>query len=110
MINFMAIQLSAKNFKKEVLDSKQPAMVDFWASWCAPCKIMGPIVDGLAEEMKDKIKIGKVSIENEEDLAGEYGIMSIPTFLFFKKGKIVDQASGAMTKEKLVALIKKVIK
>jgi thioredoxin 1 len=106
----MAKELTVKNFKKEVLESKLPVMVDFWASWCGPCKIMAPIVEGLAEEMKDKIKIVKVNIENEETLAAEYGIMSIPTFLFFKNGKAADQVSGAMPKDKLEKIIKKMVK
>lgn len=106
----MVTQLNAKNFKKEVLESKKPAMVDFFASWCGPCKMMMPIVEELAEKLKDMIKIGKVDIGEEEGLAGKYGIMSIPTFLFFKNGKVVDQANGAIPKEKLAAIIKKLIK
>jgi len=106
----MAAQLSAKNFKKEVLESKQPVMVDFFASWCGPCKMMLPIVDELAKEMEKQIKIFKVSIEEDEDLASQYGVMSIPTFLFFKNGKVIDQAGGGMSKENLVKIIKKAIK
>src|SRR3989344_3271405 len=106
----MAQELNSKNFKKEVLESKEPVMVDFYAGWCGPCKAMAPIVEELAKEMKDKIKIFKVSIETEEDLASEYGVMSIPTFLFFKGGKIVEQASGMMSKAKMLELIKKVLK
>lgn len=105
----MAKELTAKNFKKEVLESKEPVMVDFWASWCGPCKMMSPIVDELADEFKDKIKIVKVNIE-EEELAQKYGIMSVPTFLFFKKGKAAEQAGGGMTKDALAKIIKKAIK
>jgi len=106
----MAKELTAKNFKKEVLDSKEPVMVDFFAGWCGPCKIMSPIVDELAKEMERQVKIVKVSIEDEESLASEYGVMSIPTFLFFKNGKVIDQAGGAMTKDALTKIIKKAIK
>ena len=106
----MSLELTHKEFKKEVLDHKGAVMVDFYASWCGPCKAMAPIVEELAKEMKDKIKIAKVSIETEEDLASEYGVMSIPTFIFFKNGKIADQASGMMVKNKLVEIIKKVLK
>jgi len=106
----MAQELNSKNFKKEVLESKEPVMVDFYAGWCGPCKAMAPIVEDLAKEMKDKIKIFKVSIETEEDLASEYGVMSIPTFIFFKNGKITEQASGMMPKNKLAEMIKKTIK
>ncbi len=103
----MALELTSKNFKKEVLENKQPVMVDFFASWCGPCKMMSPIVDELAKEMEKEIKIFKVSIETEEDLASEYGVMSIPTFLFFKNRKVVDQAGGGMSKDALVKIIKK---
>lgn len=106
----MAQELTSKNFKKEVLENKKPVMVDFFASWCGPCKMMSPIVDELSKEMERDAGIFKANIEENEDLAGEYGVMSIPTFLFFKNGKVVDQASGAMPKEKLAALIKKIIK
>lgn len=106
----MALELNAKNFKKEVLENKKPVMVDFFASWCGPCKMMSPIVEELSKEMKSEIDIFKVNIEESEDLAGEYGVMSIPTFLFFKNGKVVEQAGGAMSKDALVKLIKKVAK
>lgn len=106
----MAKELTSKNFKKEVLESKDPVMVDFFASWCGPCKTMLPIVDELSKEMEKQIKIVKVNIEAEENLALQYGVMSIPTFLFFKNGKVIDQAGGGMTKDALVKVIKKVIK
>lgn len=106
----MAKELNAKNFKKEVLDSKEPVMVDFFAGWCGPCKMMSPIVNELSKEMEKEIKIFKVSIEEDEGLASDYSVMSIPTFLFFKNGKVVDQASGAMTKDALAKIIKKAIK
>lgn len=106
----MSLELTKKTFKKEVLEAKGAAMVDFYASWCGPCKAMAPIIDDLAKEMAGKIKIAKVSIEKEEDLASEYGVMSIPAFLFFKNGKVIEQANGMMTRGKLVEMIKKAIK
>jgi len=105
----MSLELTSKNFQKEVLDSKEPVMVDFWASWCGPCKMMAPIVDELSKTMASEIKIAKINIEDEEAIANQYGIMSIPTFLIFKNGKVIDQTSGGMPKEKLASFIKKAI-
>lgn len=104
------MEVTSKNFKKEVLENKKPVLVDFYATWCGPCKMMAPIVEELAKDMKDDVKIVKVNIEDSEDVAGKYGIMSIPTFVLFKNGKAVEQASGAMPKEKLLAFIKKAVK
>ncbi|MBU1179751.1 thioredoxin [Patescibacteria group bacterium] len=106
----MSKEITNKSFKKEVLDAKRPVMVDFYAEWCGPCKAMAPVVDELEKELKNKIKIFKVNIEKEDALAGKYGIMSIPTFLIFKKGKIVEQLMGAMEKKKLLKIIEKAIK
>jgi len=101
--------LTKENFKTEVLESKIPVLVDFWATWCGPCKMIGPIVDELAKEYKGKAKVGKVNSEEQADLAGEYGVISIPTLIFFKNGKPVDQIIGAVPKngiaKKLDALI-----
>ena len=106
----MAKDLTSKNFKKEVLDNKKLVMVDFWAEWCGPCKAMEPIVGEVEKELKDKVSVAKINIEKEEKLSNQYSIMSIPTFLFFKKGKVVEQISGAMDKKKLLRVIKKILK
>ncbi|PJA89543.1 MAG: thioredoxin [Candidatus Magasanikbacteria bacterium CG_4_9_14_3_um_filter_32_9] len=97
-----------ENFDKEVLKSETPVLVDFWAPWCGPCKMMGPIVEELATENADKaIKIGKLNVDENSAMAGKYGVMSIPTFLVFKNGEVVDQAVGGVSKEKLQELIDK---
>jgi len=87
------------NFKKEVLESPVPVLVDFWAEWCQPCRAMGPIIDALAEETDSKkMKIGKMNVDQNQT-PGSYGIMSIPTFLVFKNGLVAEQLVGAMSRE-----------
>ncbi len=93
--------LTDSNFKHEVLDSVLPVLVDFWASWCGPCKLIAPIVEELAKEYAHKIKIGKINIDENPKVATQLGIMSIPTLVFFKKGKAVDQVVGALSKAEL---------
>ena len=89
------------NFKKEVLESELPVLVDFWAQWCAPCKMIAPAVEELAKEYSTKMKIGKLDVDSNSKSATHYGVMSIPTSIFFKKGKIMGQVSGALTKASL---------
>lgn len=92
------VHLTDENFKKEVLESKSPFLVDFWATWCGPCRKVGPVVEELAQEFKGKIKIGKLNIDDGPKIASAYGVMSIPTLMFFKDGKIIEQIVGAMSK------------
>jgi len=97
-----------ENFDEEVLKSDTPVLVDFWAPWCGPCKMMGPIVEELATENANKsIKIGKLNVDENSAMAGKFGVMSIPTFLVFKNGEVIDQAVGGVGKEKLQELIDK---
>lgn len=86
------------NFNKEVLESSVPVVVDFWATWCGPCKMIAPAVEELAKEYAGKAKIGKVNIDENPRVTNHYGIMSIPTIAFFKNGKVMDQAVGAISK------------
>ena len=93
------ITLTDANFQNEVLDSDIPVLVDFWASWCGPCRMIGPVVDELSEEYEGKAKVGKVSTDDNASLAGQYGIISIPTLIIFKGGKPVDQITGVVSKD-----------
>jgi thioredoxin len=92
------VTLTDSNFKQEVLQSSTPVLVDFWAEWCGPCKMVGPILDELASEYQGKVKIGKVNIDEFQSLATEYGIRAIPTLLIFKEGQVADQIVGLRSK------------
>src|SRR4030066_1396633 len=89
------------NFDEEVLNSKTPVFVDFWAAWCGPCQMMGPIINELAQELKDKYKIGKLNVDENRETASKYGVMSIPTLIIFKNGKELKQLVGVQRKEGL---------
>jgi thioredoxin 1 len=89
------------DFKKQVLESEQPVLVDFWASWCGPCKMIAPHVDEAAKEYTGKMKIGKLDVDSNPRTATEYGVMSIPTIIFFKNGKVLNQIVGAVSKADL---------
>jgi thioredoxin 1 len=96
------------NFEAEVLQSNVPVFVDFWAPWCGPCQMMGPIVEELAKDFEGKgVKIGKCNVDESNEVASKYNIMSIPTFLVFKNGQPVDQMVGGLQKEKLQEMIEK---
>ena len=100
-----AVNLSESNFESEVIKSHLPVLVDFWAEWCGPCKMIGPIVEEISTDLQGKLKVGKVNVDDNQELAAQYGIMSIPTLLIFKNGKPVEQIVGAMPKDQLLRKI-----
>ena len=106
----MAFEITTDNFQAEVLDSKRVALVDFWAEWCGPCRMIGPVVEELSTEYADKALISKCNVDEQGEVAAQFGIRSIPTILFFKDGELADRVVGAVPKsalkEKLDALLK----
>ncbi|CAN5164060.1 thioredoxin [soil metagenome] len=103
------IIITDSNFPTEVAQSKLPVLVDFWAPWCGPCKVIGPIVEELAKEFLGKIKVGKLNVDENQQTAGEFGVMSIPTLLFFKDGKPVDSIVGAQSKDTIKQKMEKLL-
>ena len=102
----MVTVITKDNFQAEVLQSDKPVLVDFWASWCGPCKMVSPIVDQIAEEHPE-IKVGKINVDDEPELAGQFGVMSIPTLLVFKDGQIANQSVGVRPKDFILGMLGK---
>ena len=98
------INIKKNNFQNEVLNSEKPVLLDFWAPWCGPCRMVGPIVDEIADERGD-IKVGKVNVDEQPELAAQFGVMSIPTLVVMKNGKIVNQVTGARPKAQILAML-----
>lgn len=105
----MALEITDASFE-ELLSSDKPLVIDFWAEWCGPCRMVGPIVDELAEEYADKVTIGKVDVDNNDDITSKYGIRNIPTILFIKNGEVVDKQVGAAQKSALAEKIENLLK
>ena len=98
------ININKTNFQNEVINSEKPVLLDFWASWCGPCRMVAPIVDEIAAERSD-LKVGKVNVDEQPELAGQFGVMSIPTLVVMKNGKVTNQAVGARPKEQILAML-----
>lgn len=104
-----AAAVTSSDFDEQVLQSSVPVLVDFWAVWCGPCKMIAPHVDSLAEEYADRVKVLKVNVDDEPELANRYGIMSIPRLLFFKDGKLADEVVGAVPKTVIADRLEKLL-
>ena len=99
------MKITSENFNKEVMESEIPVLIDFWAEWCTPCKMMSKVVEEWEEELKGTIKVGKINVDEETKLATKYGIMSIPTFMIFKNGEVVQTKIGMQDKEELKRML-----
>jgi len=103
------VHITDDTFDSEVLQADKPVVVDFWATWCGPCKMIAPILEEVASEMSDKVKVTKLDVDANNKTAGKYNIMSIPSLLFFRNGELVDQVVGAIPKAQLLARLEKVL-
>jgi len=104
------IHFTDASFKKDVLESEIPVLVDFWATWCGPCRMVAPIVDEVAKEYEGKLKVGKVDVDQNSKTATQFGVMSIPTIMIFNKGQVMEQVVGALSKGQLKAKIDATLK
>ena len=100
------LSLNGKNFEEEVLKSTKPVLIDFWASWCGPCKMMSPVIDEIADDLKGEVKVCKINIDEEQSLAVKYNVMSMPTFIGFKNGKEAARSVGVQDKSEIVNMLK----
>ncbi len=102
-----ALTITKDNFKKEVLEAKGPVLIDFWAPWCGPCRMVGPIVEEISEEVGVKATVGKINVDDQPELAQQFGVMSIPTLVVMKDGKVATTAVGARSKEYILDMLEK---
>ncbi len=101
----MAIEITNQNFEREVLQSDVPVLLDFWASWCGPCRMLSPVVEEISNEYFSKIKVGKVNVDEQSELAQKFGIMSIPTLMVFKNGRHIDTKIGVRPKNEILSML-----
>ena len=102
-------EFTSANFNAEVIESDTPVLVDFWAEWCGPCRVIAPVVDEIATEYSQKVKVGKLNVDNENQIASKYGVSSIPALLIFKNGAVANQIVGAVPKNKITEILDSVI-
>jgi thioredoxin 1 len=102
-------EFTSANFNTEVLESDTPVLVDFWAEWCGPCRVIAPVVDEIATEYSQKVKVGKLNVDNENQIASQFGVRSIPALLIFKNGTVANQIVGAVPKNKITEILDSVI-
>ncbi len=102
-------EVTDANFEQEILQSPLPALVDFWAAWCGPCRVIGPIVEEIAEEYKDRARVAKMNVDDNPGTPARYGVRGIPALLLFKNGELVDQVIGAVPKAQVVSLLEKAV-
>lgn len=101
----MAVTITKNNYRSEVLDSQMPVLLDFWAAWCGPCRMVAPVIDEIGREVPN-VKVGKINVDEQTELAQQFGVMSIPTLVVLKGGKIVNKAVGALPKQAILNMLK----
>jgi thioredoxin len=103
--NMAALKITKNNFEQEVLKSKEPVLLDFWASWCGPCRMVSPTVEEISEEVQGKVKVGKINVDEESELASQFRVMSIPTLVVMKDGKVSSTAIGVRPKKDILKML-----